>query len=93
MVSVRITRITITMEMMAAGSKVGSPNANGRGSSKIAPVPTLEKSAMPTNAATTVPMTMASRIDSREMTALPSLLRSMMITSVSAARPRLAGEP
>ncbi len=48
---------------------------------------------MPRAAAIRVPITMASRIDRREIDALPSLLSSRTITRVSAARPMLAMLP
>lgn len=48
---------------------------------------------MPRNTAMIVPTTMASRIDSREMVALPILLSSNTNTRVIAARPILAMLP
>ena len=48
---------------------------------------------MPTAVATSVPITIASRIDRREILALPSLLSSSTSTRVIAARPMLAMLP
>ena len=48
---------------------------------------------MPRNTAMTVPMTIARRIDRREIEALPSLLSSSTMTRVIAARPMLAMLP
>ncbi|MNH86828.1 hypothetical protein D3C73_392960 [compost metagenome] len=69
------------------------PKWNGVGKPNIGPSLTDEKSAMPRNTATIVPMTIASRIDRREMVALPILLSSSTSTSVIAARPMLAMLP
>ncbi len=63
------------------------PKWKGVGKPNIGPWVTLEKSAMPRNTAITVPITIASRIDSREMVALPILLSSNTSTRVNAARP------
>ena len=84
-VSVRITRTTIVMEMMAAMLKVGRPRWKGMGSSKMAPWPTEEKSALPMTIAATVPTIMASRIESRDIVLLPSLLNSSTTARVNAA--------
>lgn len=48
---------------------------------------------MPRDMATRVPITMASRIDRREMVALPTLLSSRTTARVSPARPMLAMLP
>lgn len=93
MVSVRITRTTIVIEMMPATGKVGIPNANGRGKAKIGPVMTLEKSAMPTIAAPTVPTTIAMRIDSREIAGTLARLRTSTTSSVNPASAMLLTEP
>lgn len=69
------------------------PKWNGVGKANIGPSVTLLKSAMPSAQAINVPTTMASRIDSREMLALPSLLSSSTMAKVSAARPILATLP
>ncbi|MNJ01954.1 hypothetical protein D3C73_1617440 [compost metagenome] len=69
------------------------PKWKGVGKPNIGPWPTEEKSAMPRNTATTVPMTIANRIDNREMVALPILLSNSTNTSVIAARPMLAMLP
>ena len=92
-VSVSVTRMTISMEMIAAISKVGGPKANGVGKATMSPWPTLEKSAMPVTKAMTVPRIMASRMESREMAALPTLLSNRTIAMVAAARPMLAMLP
>ena len=92
-VSVSVTRMTMSMEMIAAISKVGGPNANGVGRAKMSPSPTSEKSALPITKAKTVPTTMASRIDSREMVPLPTLLSSSTTSRVSAASPILPIDP
>ena len=92
-VSVRMTSVTISIEMMAGSSKVGQPKAKGAGKAKIGPLPMPEKSAMPVKTAISVPMTMASRMDRREMVALPSLLSSRTTSRVTPARPMLAMEP
>ncbi|MNF62051.1 hypothetical protein D3C84_437220 [compost metagenome] len=92
-VSTRVTMITMHIEMMAAIWKVGMPKWNGVGNAISGPSPTLEKSAMPRATAISVPMIMASRIDRREMVALPTLLSSSTMTKVSAARPILAMLP
>ena len=42
---------------------------------------------MPRNTASTVPITMANRIDRREMVELPTLLSNNTSTSVTAASP------
>ena len=93
MVSVRITSTTITMEMMAAISKVGAPRWKGVGKATMGPSPTLEKFAMPVTTATIVPITMANRMESRERVALPSLLSSSTRARVTAASPTLAMLP
>jgi hypothetical protein len=92
-VSVRVTRMTMSIEMIAAISKVGAPNANGVGKATISPWPTFEKSAIPKTKAMSVPRTMASRIESLEMAALPTLLSRRTIAMVAAARPMLAMLP
>ena len=92
-VSVRITRTTITMEMMPPSSKTGQPKANGCGKAKIAPWPTLEKSAMPSSRASTVPSTIARRMESREIAAFPSLESSNAIRSVAPASPMFCRLP
>ncbi len=48
---------------------------------------------MPKTKAITVPITMASRMDSREIAALPTLLSSRTIAMVTAARPMFATLP
>ena len=48
---------------------------------------------MPVTNAMAVPMIMASRMDSREMVALPTLLSSSTMPMVAAARPMLAMLP
>ncbi|MNH62601.1 hypothetical protein D3C73_145430 [compost metagenome] len=78
---------TMHIDRIAAKWKVGMPKWNGVGKPNIGPVVTLEKSAMPRNTASTVPITMANRIDRREMVELPTLLSSNTSTSVTAARP------
>ncbi|CAH0327846.1 hypothetical protein SRABI128_06521 [Microbacterium sp. Bi128] len=93
MVSVRITSTTISMEMMAAASKVGAPRWNGAGKATIGPSPTFEKSAMPVTTATPVPASMASRMDRREIVALPTLLSRSTRARVIAASPMLATLP
>lgn len=85
--------ITMHIEMIAATWKVGMPKWNGVGNATSGPSVTLEKSAMPRNTAMTVPMTIARRIDRREIEALPSLLSSSTMTRVIAARPMLAMLP
>ncbi len=92
-VSTRVTMITMHIEMIAATWKVGMPKWNGVGNATSGPSVTLEKSAMPRNTAMTVPMTIARRIDRREIEALPSLLSSSTMTRVIAARPMLAMLP
>ncbi len=69
------------------------PKWNGVGKAKIGPSVTLLKSAMPSDQAINVPATIASKIDRREMLALPSLLSSRTMAKVSAARPMLAMLP
>lgn len=59
------------------------------GTANHAPLPTSEKSDLPIMAATAVPMTMASRMDRREIMALPSLLSASTMTRDSPARPML----
>ncbi|MCY1439696.1 hypothetical protein D9M71_559420 [compost metagenome] len=81
--------ITMHIEMIAAMWKVGMPKWKGVGNAIIGPSVTLEKSVMPSAAATSVPMIIASRIDNREMEELPSLLSSSTTASVNAARPIL----
>ena len=88
-VSTRVTITTMHMEMIAATWKVGMPKWNGVGKPNIGPWVTPEKSAMPRNTAITVPMTIANRIDRREMVALPILLSNSTSTSVNAAKPML----
>ncbi|MNP20798.1 hypothetical protein D3C76_1133880 [compost metagenome] len=63
------------------------------GKANIGPSVTLLKSVMPSAQAISVPTTMASRIDRREMVALPSLLSSSTMAKVSPARPMLATLP
>ncbi|GAB3256837.1 hypothetical protein GCM10027562_19340 [Arthrobacter pigmenti] len=92
-VSVRITSITMDMEMMAAMSNTGAPKANGCGKANTGPSDTLEKSAMPNRTAIRVPRTSAIRIESREMAALPTLLSTSTMPSVNAARPMFAMLP
>ncbi len=48
---------------------------------------------MPATKAMTVPSTMARRMESREMVALPTLLSSSTMAMVAAASPMLATEP
>src|SRR3546814_5319526 len=55
--------------------------------------PTLEKSASPVNTAIIVPSTMASKMDSREIDALPILLSRNTMTRVMPARPIFATLP
>src|SRR5689334_8358818 len=92
-VSTRVTMITMHIDRIAAKWKVGMPKWNGAGKPNIGPWVTDEKSAMPRNTAMTVPMTIARRIDKREMVALPILLNSNTSTSVIAARPMFAMLP
>ena len=54
----------------------GQAKVERHGQLKNGAMPTLEKSALPMAIAATVPMIMASRIESREMVELPSLLSS-----------------
>ena len=94
MVSVRMTRTTISMEMMAASLEGGcAEGGTVWGRRRSGPSPTLEKSAMPVTTATPVPATMASRMDRREMVALPTLLSRSTRARVMAARPMLATLP
>ncbi|MCY1500149.1 hypothetical protein D9M68_341880 [compost metagenome] len=92
-VSTRVTMITISIDRIAAMWNSGMPKCSGVGSATSGPSGTLEKSAMPQNTATTVPITIARRIDRREMLALPSLLSSSTVARVKAARPTLAMLP
>ena len=92
-VSVSVTKITISIETMAATWKVGIPKAKGVGTATTGPSRTAEKSATPRTAATRVPATMASRIDSREMVALPSFERTSTNTKVRAASPTFWADP
>ncbi|MNN04174.1 hypothetical protein D3C81_1168920 [compost metagenome] len=92
-VSTRVTMITMHIDRIAAMWKVGIPKWNGLGIATSGPSSTLLKSAMPSDQAIRVPMTMASRIDRREMVALPSLLSSSTMAKVSPARPMLATLP
>ena len=66
-VSVMMTRTTMAIEMMPARVNVGRPKANGVGNATMGPLPTPEKSAIPTIAETTVPMTIENSTDSREI--------------------------
>ena len=93
-VSVRVTRITMSIEMMLAISKVGIPNPKICGRAKMSPSPTLLKSALPRKIATIVPSTIESRIARRETAPTGILLRTRTITSVMPASSRLsAGAP
>ena len=68
------------------------PKANGVGKATIGPLPTPEKSAMPMNAAMTVPMTMENRMDSREIAGTLARLRTIH-EQVNPASPMFATEP
>src|SRR5699024_686335 len=81
-VSVMMTRTTTSIETIAPTWNVGVPNANGVGKATMPPSATPEKSTLPMMAAMTVPMTMASRIDSREIVATPTFERARTMTSV-----------
>ncbi len=65
-VSVMITSITITIDTMAAASKVGAPKWNGVEIAKLWASDTWEKSILPKSAATTPPATRPIRIAMRE---------------------------
>ena len=88
-----VTIITISIDRMAARRNSGMPKCSTSGSATSGPSSTREKSVMPTAVATSVPITIASRIDRREILALPSLLSSSTSTRVIAARPMLAMLP
>ncbi|CPU65191.1 Uncharacterised protein [Mycobacteroides abscessus] len=92
-VSVRVTRMTMSMEMIAAISNVGAPKPRNDGNAATGPSPTPEKSALPSARAMSVPTTIAMRIDRREIVPLPTLDSRMTIANVSAARPMLLTEP
>ncbi len=68
-----------------ATSNTGTPKCNGVGKANTGSSLTLEKSAMPNARATSVPITIASRIDRREMVALPTLLNRRTAGRWSAA--------
>ena len=91
-VSVRITMTTISIEMMEAISNTGGPNASGVGRARNGPERMSPKSAWPVNAARTVPSTMPSRIESREIAALPSLDSSRMMSRVAKPSPMLPSD-
>ncbi|MNF36465.1 hypothetical protein D3C84_173600 [compost metagenome] len=92
-VSTSVTMTTMHIDRIAAKWKVGMPKWKGVGKPNIGPSLTLEKSAMPRNTAINVPITMASKIDKREMVALPILLSSNTSIRVTAARPMFAMLP
>ncbi|MCY1177998.1 hypothetical protein D9M73_183300 [compost metagenome] len=69
------------------------PKWKGDGKATRGPSLTLLKSAIPRLQAIRVPITIARRIDSLEMLALPSLLSSRTMPKVIAARPMLAMLP
>ena len=85
-----ITTIGLTLMPVAArwamGGNSHAPDFGSMQNIGLAAV-TLEKSAIPRNTASTVPITMANRIDRREMVELPTLLSNNTSTSVTAARP------
>ena len=94
MVSVRITRTTISMEMMAAISKVGAPKVERGGEGDDRAVADLgEVGHAGDDGDDRCPATMASRMDRREMVALPTLLSSSTRARVTAASPMLAMLP
>ncbi len=93
LVSTSVTMTTISIDRMAATWNSGAPKCSGDGKATTGPSSTLEKSAMPKNTAATVPITIARRMDRREMVALPSLLSSSTHARVKAARPTLAMLP
>ena len=84
-VSVMITRITIVIEMIAPTWKVGVPKCRIGGNARMSASPTLEKSALPANAAITVPATSPIRIDRRDSVPWKSRLITRMMTSVRPA--------
>src|SRR5699024_4340207 len=92
-VSVRVTIITTTIEMIGAMWNSGTPSVNNAGGATIGPSPTVLKSAIPSGTAMTVPSTMPNRIDILETP--PWLIRdsTIMINSVSAASPIAAMPP
>ena len=83
----------MNIEMMPAISNVGIPNPNTCGRAKIGPSPTELKSALPRKTATIVPITIDSRIASREIAPTGILLRTRTMTSVMPASMRFSGEP
>ena len=81
------------IERIAAKWKVGMPKCSSEGIATIGPSATLEKSVRPSAMAISVPITIASRIDRREMVELPILLSSSTIARVMPARPMLVMLP
>src|SRR5699024_6291698 len=92
-VSVMMTRTTTTIEMMAPAENVGAPKASGVGSATIPASVMPEKSTLPNGTATTVPRTIPSRIDIREIVAIPTLESTTTMTSVINASTILLGAP
>ncbi len=88
-VSTSVTMMTMNIDSVAAMLKIGHPKWKISGSAITGPSDTREKSVMPSAQAMPVPITMASRIERREIVALPILLNSSTIRSVSPARPIL----
>ena len=90
--------VTITYWQYDYASKVTEMNALIKKFQAANPDITVKQENFPYDAynqtvATSVPITIASRIDKREMLALPSLLSSNTSTRVIAARPILAMLP
>ena len=92
-VSAKVTMMTMNIEMIAAAEKVGMPNANGSGNAKMPRSRTFEKSAQPKIRQTTVPTTIAKRIDRREIIATGMRLSSRTTARVPTAMRMLRALP
>ena len=93
MVSVMITNITITIDTMAAASKVGAPKWNGVEIAKPWACETFEKSTLPNSAAIRPPATSPIRIAIREKNPGRKRYTSRMMAKVAAASAMLDGGP
>src|SRR4051812_13776439 len=92
-VSVRMTSTTMVIDSTPARVKTGAPKKNGSGTATIGPSATLEKSALPRTVATAVPMTIANRIESREMAGTLDRLRTITTSRVNPACTMFSIEP
>ncbi len=84
-VSVMITSATMHIDTMDATSKTGKPKWNGVDTPTQSASPTLVHDVMPIGIATTVPMTMPSRMDTRASAGGANRSISTMRTSTPAA--------